>query len=83
LNEYYAQKYYQNPSVATYALSYSEDELRLQYYVCKMNNKLFEVQFPNANKSFYDIGCGEGFFMKGLMDCGWSVYGVDYSIAGI
>lgn len=83
LNEYYAQKYYQKPSVATYSLSYSEDELLLQTLVCKMTNQLFEVQFPNANKSLYDIGCGEGFFMQGLMNCGWSVYGVDYSIAGI
>lgn len=83
LNRYYAQKYYQNPTVATYALSYSDDELQLQSEICKMTNQLFEVQFPNSNKSLYDIGCGEGFFMQGLMDCGWSVYGVDYSIAGI
>ncbi len=83
LNAYYAQKYFQNPSVATYSLSYSDDELQLQSEVCKMANQLFEVQFPNANKSLYDIGCGEGFFMQGLMDCGWTVYGVDYSVAGI
>ena len=83
LNSYYAQKYYQNPSVATYSLSYSDDELQLQTEVCKMTNQLFEVQFPNSNKSLYDIGCGEGFFMHGLMDCGWIVYGVDYSNAGI
>jgi 2-polyprenyl-3-methyl-5-hydroxy-6-metoxy-1,4-benzoquinol methylase len=83
LNLYYAQKYYQNPTVATYSLSYSEDELQLQIEACKITNQLFEVQFPNANKSLYDIGCGEGFFMNGLMNCGWDVYGVDYSIAGI
>lgn len=83
LNAYYSQKYYQNPSVATYSLSYSDDELQLQSEVCKMTNQLFEVQFPNANKSLYDIGCGEGFFMQGLMECGWTVHGVDYSIAGI
>jgi 2-polyprenyl-3-methyl-5-hydroxy-6-metoxy-1,4-benzoquinol methylase len=83
LNAYYAQKYYQNPTVATYSLSYSSDELQLQQEVCKMTNQLFDIQFPNANKSLYDIGCGEGFFMQGLMDCGWIVYGVDYSIAGI
>lgn len=83
LNFYYAQKYYQNPTVATYSLSYSEDELQLQIEACKITNQLFEVQFPNANKSLYDIGCGEGFFMHGLMNCGWDVYGVDYSIAGI
>ncbi len=83
LNLYYSQKYYQNPTVATYSLSYSEDEIQLQIEACKITNQLFEVQFPNANKSLYDIGCGEGFFMKGLMNCGWDVYGVDYSIAGI
>jgi 2-polyprenyl-3-methyl-5-hydroxy-6-metoxy-1,4-benzoquinol methylase len=83
LNKYYSQKYYQNPSVATYSLKYSEDELQLQKMVCEMTNQIFKVHFPNSNKSLYDIGCGEGFFMQGLMDCGWSVYGVDYSIAGI
>lgn len=83
LNAYYADKYYQNPSVSTYSLSYSEDELQLQIEACKITNHLFEVQFPNASKSLYDIGCGEGFFMQGLMDFGWTVYGVDYSIAGI
>ena len=83
LNSYYAKKYYQNPQVASYALSYSVDELQLQSEVCKMTNQLFEFQFPNANKSLYDIGCGEGFFMQGLLDCGWTVYGVDYSVAGI
>lgn len=83
LNAYYAQKYYQNPSVASYSLNYSDDEIQLQSEVCKMTNQLFEVQFPNANKSLYDIGCGEGFFMQGMMECGWIVHGVDYSIAGI
>lgn len=83
LNEYYAQKYYQNPTVATYSLSYSEEELRLQKLACQITNHLFEIQFPKSQKSLYDIGCGEGFFMNGLMDLGWKVYGVDYSSAGI
>lgn len=83
LNDYYAQKYYQNPSVATYALQYSEDELTLLMLACRVTNQLYENQFPGKNKSLYDIGCGEGFFMKGLLDMGWSVCGVDYSIAGI
>ena len=83
LNAYYAKKYYQNPSVATYALSYSHDELQLHAEICKMTNQIFTIQFPNSDKSLYDIGCGEGFFMQGLMNCGWTVYGVDYSIAGI
>lgn len=48
-----------------------------------MTNQLFAFQFSNANKSLFDIDCGEGFFMQGLMDCGWTVYGVDYSVAGI
>ena len=62
LNVYYAQKYYQNPSVATYSLSYSEDELQLQLEACKITNQLFEVQFQNANKSLYDIGLWGRFF---------------------
>jgi hypothetical protein len=62
LNAYYPQKYHQNPTVSTYALSYSDDELQLQSLPCKMTNHFFEVQFPNTNITLYDIGCGEGFF---------------------
>ncbi len=83
LNEYYAQKYYQNPTVATYALNYSKEELELQTLACDITEIIYDEQFPNKEKSLYDIGCGEGFFMQGLMNKGWKVYGVDYSLAGI
>jgi hypothetical protein len=32
-----------------------------------MTNQIFEVQFPNANKSLNDIVCVEGFFMQWMM----------------
>lgn len=83
LSEYYSQKYYQNPTVATYSTQYSLDELYLHYETCKLTNYLYESTFPNTTKSLFDIGCGEGFFMSGLMDLGWSVSGVDYSRAGV
>jgi SAM-dependent methyltransferase len=34
-------------------------------------------------KTVLDVGCGEGFFLKGLETMGWQISGTDYSIAGI
>ena len=34
-------------------------------------------------KTLFDIGCGEGFFMKEMEKLGWKVQGCDFSNEGI
>lgn len=83
LEEYYSKKYYQAPTVATYAAQYSNEELRLTNIAAEVADKVVANECPNQRKVLLDIGCGEGFFMSFLEKMGWSVFGTDYSEAGI
>lgn len=83
LEEYYSKKYYQAPTVATYAAQYSDEELRLTNIAAEVADKVVADVSSSQSKILFDIGCGEGFFMSFLEKMGWSVYGTDYSEAGI
>lgn len=83
LEEYYSKKYYQAPTVATYAAQYSEQELRLTKIAAEVADNVLTNYSINQNRTLFDIGCGEGFFMSFLEKLGWSVFGTDYSEAGI
>jgi 2-polyprenyl-3-methyl-5-hydroxy-6-metoxy-1,4-benzoquinol methylase len=83
LEEYYTKKYYQAPTVATYSKHYNEEELRLTQIAAEVADSVLKSTSLNTNSNLFDIGCGEGFFMSFLEQLGWSVYGTDYSEAGI
>jgi|LauGreDrversion4_2_1035121.scaffolds.fasta_scaffold00235_24 2-polyprenyl-3-methyl-5-hydroxy-6-metoxy-1,4-benzoquinol methylase len=83
LEEYYSNKYYQAPIVATYSKHYNEEELRLTKIAAEVANFVLRNNSSNSNLTLFDIGCGEGFFMSFLEQLGWSVHGTDYSEAGI
>lgn len=83
LEEYYSNKYYQAPSVATYTAQYSKDELRLTKIAAEVADFVLTKYSSNPIRTLFDIGCGEGFFMSYLEKLGWSVFGTDYSEAGI
>jgi 2-polyprenyl-3-methyl-5-hydroxy-6-metoxy-1,4-benzoquinol methylase len=83
LKAYYSQKYFQNPEVATYSKEYTEDEMDFFDFTGKIADYLFNLYFPKSKKYLYDVGCGEGFFLKSLRDLDWNISGVDFSSIGI
>lgn len=82
LESYYREKYYQSPTVATYAAQYSAEELNLQKIACEVADSVCRPQI-SSELSLYDIGCGEGHFLNGMSELGWQVSGTDYSDYGI
>jgi len=83
LRKYYRDKYYQNPVVATYSRKYSGIELSAGKIACEVTDHIMEKITQKKRKTVLDVGCGEGFFLKGLETMGWQISGTDYSIAGI
>jgi SAM-dependent methyltransferase len=83
LEEYYSKKYYQNPTVASYALEYSLEELKLHQVACDVTDMIYNQEQRVGKKSLFDIGCGEGFFLKGMQSLGWDIAGTDYSSSGV
>lgn len=83
LEKYYRDQYFQAPTVKTYARKYSQEELVLHQVACEVADHLFMIERPGGTRSVFDIGCGEGFFLKGMKSLGWNVSGTDYSSEGI
>jgi len=83
LQRYYRDKYYQSPVVATYARKYSRLELSAGKIACEVTEHILEKIGPKKRKTVLDVGCGEGYFLKGLEMMKWQISGTDYSIAGI
>ena len=84
LQQYYAEKYYQQGK-GSYELSYTDEELR--YFQAKIEQRLavLEQVRPRLGNggSLLDVGCGEGFALAMFSDRGWSVKGLDFSAAGV
>lgn len=82
LNEYYAQKYYQNELVG-YSHSYST--LELDWIKDKLDLKAYMIAQHGlkSSSSLLDVGCGEGFCMGYFKAQGWKVKGIDFSADGI
>jgi len=84
LSEFYAKTYYQAEK-ANYRKEYTTTELevnsaridRLVSHALSLAGRQGEVG------SFLDLGCGEGFVLAALDRMGWTVSGVDYSVAGL
>lgn len=84
LAEYYAAQYYQeNPR--GYLTEYDELERRyLQMVIDRKHRMLrrFAPQIP-ATGTYLDVGCGEGHSLDHFQRAGWTVKGLDFSIAGV
>lgn len=85
LNEYYAQKYYQDSEekVNKYKSKYAQADLNyIKQKVAQKYNFAHQNYAFNHFKTAIDIGCGEGHAISFLVDKGISTLGVDYSDFG-
>ena len=83
LQEYYAQKYYQQCKGA-HQKAYSQDELA--FYEAKVIQRAAMINrlLPTLeNKTCLDVGCGEGFELQYFKNNGWDVKGIDFSSDGM
>lgn len=83
LSEYYKNKYYQDLTATTYQATYTEEELAVLQIDAELSNYLYNQNKENKSKKLFDVGCGEGFFMKSMQELGWEVSGTDFSSYGI
>lgn len=85
LSHYYEKTYYQTPVSATYATSYSPEELvyiKNRARVAEsVLNRLVDVSAGEPRLA--DIGCGEGFFAAHFLDLKWQIAAADFSVAGV
>jgi len=80
---FYRDKYYQE-SMSTYETVYTKEELK--FFEAKLEQKLLlinEYSPSHKNRSFVDIGSGEGFALTFFKKKGFSVLGLDYSVFGL
>lgn len=82
LQEYYAQKYYQE-SKGSYEAEYSKEEL--MYFNVKLDQRYAVLQkfLQKQNGTMLDVGCGEGYALAFFRKRGWNVKGLDFSAAGL
>jgi len=83
LQQYYSEKYYQEGKGG--ALEYSKDEIlhiqgKLEEYWHILQRCLPHL---SGTRSLLDVGCGEGHALSFFRSRGWSVKGLDFSIAGV
>jgi SAM-dependent methyltransferase len=84
LKKYYAEKYYQQ-SLSTYQQAYSEEEIayirnKLEQK-CLAAGKLLAAP-AETQRSFLDVGAGEGWALAYFRAQGWHCTGLDYSEYG-
>ena len=85
LKAFYAQEYFQG-SHGTYAQGYTDTEVRHRDLLARQT--LLAVarargRIPQAGDSLFEIGCGEGWFLKAADQAGFCVRGLDYSDDGL
>lgn len=87
LQHFYEHEYYQQaePERNGYVKEYSEAELEFIDLKLEQKRLLLEQHLlPELEeKSFLDVGCGEGFALSYFVKFGWQVAGLDFSSFGM
>ena len=85
LKKFYAEKYYQN-GLGSYEVNYDIEEINWILKKNKLREKIASLHLSASckqEKTFLDVGCGEGFALNIFKKSGWNVKGLDFSSAGI
>ena len=82
LKAYYAELYYQTEQ-GSYRKSYSADERAFFDLKNAQKADLIAGVRGTSPGSLLDVGCGEGFVLDWFSRAGWSVRGIDHSVAGL
>ena len=82
LKAFYAGQYFQTEK-GNYRRAYSADELAFfELKIAQKADLIAGVRGPGPG-SLLDVGCGEGFVLDWFAKAGWSVRGIDHSVAGL
>jgi SAM-dependent methyltransferase len=84
LERFYAKTYYQDPQ-GTYQASYSKEEQQQRSKRIQLMGEFIDINLHGhdlGQKSFLDVGCGEGFALDHFRKIGWKVKGLDFSTHG-
>ena len=83
LKEYYEKKYFQKTASSSYQSSYTDKELFMNLIEANITDLIFKEYSGLKTKSLFDLGCGEGYFMKEMKKINWNVKGSEFSKNGI
>ena len=67
-------------------MSYSEYNFNNELAECShsyLTLPLFKLLNKNTNKKILDVGCGNGYLVRLLIEKGYDAYGIDASVSGI
>jgi 2-polyprenyl-3-methyl-5-hydroxy-6-metoxy-1,4-benzoquinol methylase len=82
LKAFYAGQYFQTEK-GNYRRAYSADELAFfELKIAQKADLIAGLRGPGPG-SLLDVGCGEGFVLDWFAKAGWSVHGIDHSVAGL
>jgi len=85
LQRFYAEFYYQAPKSSSYQESY--DDVEIEYKNLKCNALIYALgshsSTTGAERTFLDIGAGEGFLLNAADLGGFDVTGIDFSAYGV
>ncbi|MBM5800119.1 MAG: class I SAM-dependent methyltransferase [Cyanobacteria bacterium K_DeepCast_35m_m2_023] len=82
LQSFYAEQYFQL-SLGGYRAIYSDEELLYIETKIRQKRLFIEDLLGRRHGVLLDVGCGEGFSLSHFQRSGWSVDGLDYSLAGV
>ena len=83
LQNFYAETYYQSPKSSTYQESYDNLEIEYKNLKCDILLHALNSLVSIKEKSFLDIGAGEGFLLNSANNNGYDVTGLDFSAYGV
>lgn len=83
LKAYYHQRYYQTEQ-GNYRSKYGPDELDfLNLKIAQKAAIVGDIRATSTPGNMLDVGCGEGFALAWFKKHGWTVEGIDHSMAGL
>ena len=84
LAAYYAERYYQSPSSASYAVEYDDREIAHKRLRARLwLSVIADLTDGGQGAGFLEVGCGEGFLLAAAAAAGWSVTGLDFTDSGL